>query len=169
MTKKVKICPSCGTENPSDAKYCKSCSGEISEIEVEEKIEGGEKMPLKLGKEKVEEVKEKFIKMKTPAEGGVTPTAGVVKAEEKEVNVFLKMGGITAWILGAAGFFLLQGIGEFSLTSIKLLCGFLELVAFGVGIACTATGSSKKDNGAVMIGVIVIVLAILTMLMFVAL
>ncbi|HEC93650.1 MAG TPA: zinc ribbon domain-containing protein [Candidatus Atribacteria bacterium] len=160
MTKKIKICPECGTENEENAIFCKNCGEDIKEIEPKEKTKkkGGDKMPEK----------DKVIK---PISGDVTKgiTTRPTSAPLGEVNVFLKIGGIVAWILGAAGFFLLQGIEELSTISIKLVCGFLELVAFGVGIACVAVGQNKKDNGAVMIGIVTIVLAILTILMFVVL
>ena len=160
MSKKIKICPECGTKNEENAIFCKNCGKNIKEIEPKEKteIKGGDKMPER----------QKVIK---PISGDVTK--GVISRKTKtsfeEINIFLKIGGIVAWVIGFGGFFLLQGIPELSMISIKLLCGFLELIAFGVGIACTVAGSTKKDNGAIMIGTITIVLAMLTILMFVVL
>lgn len=167
-TRKVKKCPFCGEYHDASSKFCGKTGKDIefvgiTEVPVEEIGKTRMKEPMKEenGGEKVAEEDEEFKAEFIPVEGMETgPLPLEKRMEVAGAPVLLKLASPLLLILGFGLFFVLGEANIMSIVALKTLCVFLEILAFGIGLAVTFA-YYRKDDIAVTTSLISAVLALL--------
>jgi hypothetical protein len=165
-TRKVKKCPFCGEYHDAQSKFCGKTGKNIEFVEIVEIFLGNigktqvvESTEESKGGDHVaeeEEFKAEFI----PVEGMEPGFAPERRPETQGTPIILKLASPLLLIMGFGMYFVLGEAEIMSEVALKTLCVFLEILAFGIGLAL-AFSYYRKDEGAVATNIISAALALL--------
>lgn len=166
-TREVKICPFCGEYHEASSKFCGKTGKDIEFVKVVEvpiqeigKKQMKESIKEEVGGEKVGEEEEEFKAEFIPVEGMEPGTYPEKRTEAAGAPVIWKLASPLLLIMGFGLFFVFGEAGIMSEVALKTLCVFLEILAFGIGLAL-AFGYYKKDESIVTLNIISAVIALL--------
>jgi len=172
-TQKVKKCPFCGRYHDAASKFCDITGKDIEFVDIieiekgkigEKPMEKSEKRPKEKdiehkGGENVEE-EEEFKAEFVPVEGMEPGAPPQPRTEAAGASIMMKIVSPLLLILGFGLFFVLGFSGMMTMTGLKTLCVFLEILAFGVGLAAVFA-YYRQDASIVATNMISAVLALL--------
>jgi hypothetical protein len=165
-TRKVKKCPFCREYHDANSKFCGKTGKDIEFVDaVEIPIEEiGKKQEKKLIKEKKEVKKmaeeEEFKAEFIPVEGREPGLPSERHVGRTGAPVIMRIASPLLLILGFGLFFVLGEAGMMTMVGLKTLCVFIEILAFGIGLAA-AFSYYRKDEGIVATNAISAVIALL--------
>lgn len=164
-TRKVKKCPFCGEYHDAISKFCEKTGKDIEFVGAMEIPKGDIEERKKLVKEErggeyVAEEEEEYKAEFVPVEGMEPGPFGERRMAAEGAPVLWKLAPPLLLILGFGLYFVLGVAEMMSMVALKTLCVFVEILAFGMGLA-TAFAYYRKDETAVTTGIICAVLALL--------
>lgn len=165
--RKVKKCPFCGEYHDANSKFCGKTGKDIEFVKVDEipaeeieKTRIKEPSEEKKGGEKVSEENEEFKAEFIPIEGMEPEIHTEKRVEPTRAPILLRLASPLLLILGFGLFFVLLQSEIMSFVALKTLCVFMEILAFGVGLAL-AFAYYRKDESTVAVNIISALLALL--------